>query len=310
MVFHVLYMEIPAKKRCPMINISGHLRNIRRAIGFEDTEHPLAVNCCGYQKFMTRDFSQQRTIGRLDYQIIYIFKGCGHFLLKDQWTTLASGHILLFRPGEPQIYSYFAADEPEIYWIHFTGTACEKLIEEYQLRSGFIGENLSLKLLFQEIILELQLKKTKYETMVLFDLMKIFALISRTYTDQDSGLENDFSIGRLVMALHRNYADNWTLDTMAEYCGLSQSHFSHAFKKRMGVSPIQFLCDIRIEKAEELLASGSLSVSAIAKLVGFEDALYFSKFFRKRVGVSPREFLRNSLEENSPDKPGTAQEHP
>ena len=55
-----------------MIDVSGHLRATRRAIGFEDTEHAVIVNCCGWQRFISRDYSQQRIKGRLDYQIIYV----------------------------------------------------------------------------------------------------------------------------------------------------------------------------------------------------------------------------------------------
>ena len=80
-----------------MINISGHYRDTRRSIGYENHDCKIMVNCCGYQKFLTKDYSQKRTIGRIDYQIIYIFKGCGHYLLKNQWQTLLAGQILLFR---------------------------------------------------------------------------------------------------------------------------------------------------------------------------------------------------------------------
>ena len=46
-----------------MINVSGHLRDYRRAIGYEDTQNPLSVNCCGWQVFRTKDYFQQRIYG-------------------------------------------------------------------------------------------------------------------------------------------------------------------------------------------------------------------------------------------------------
>ena len=58
-----------------MINVSGHLRNERRATGFADDSSPLSVNCCGMQVFKTKDYSQNRSAGRVDYQLIYIYKG-------------------------------------------------------------------------------------------------------------------------------------------------------------------------------------------------------------------------------------------
>lgn len=284
-----------------MINISGHFRDTRRSIGYENHDCKIMVNCCGYQKFLTKDYSQKRTIGRIDYQIIYIFKGCGHYLLKNQWQILSAGQILLFRPGEPQVYSYFFADEPEIYWIHFTGSECESLIRRFNLHTGFIGEKLTLKLLFQEIIMELQLKKAEFESIVNSDILKMFSLICRFFHEQHSNPVQESGIDRLVMCLNRDYAKPWNLYSMSQVCGLSQSHFSHAFKKRMGISPVQFITDIRINKAKELLECGTLSISAIAKLIGYDDALYFSKTFKKKTGVSPKEFIQNAMQEHSPD---------
>ena len=61
-----------------MINVSGHLRNERRATGFEDLSTALTVNCCGMQIFKTKDYKQNRAAGRVDYQLIYIYKTLLH----------------------------------------------------------------------------------------------------------------------------------------------------------------------------------------------------------------------------------------
>lgn len=58
-----------------MINVSGHLRNERRVTGFADDSVSLSVNCCGMQVFKTKDYSQNRFAGRVDYQLIYVYKG-------------------------------------------------------------------------------------------------------------------------------------------------------------------------------------------------------------------------------------------
>ena len=116
-----------------MINVSGHLRNERRATGFEDLSTALTVNCCGMQIFKTKDYKQNRAAGRVDYQLIYIYKGAGHYYIHGKWKSLSAGNVLLFRPKEAQTYSYFFKEHPEIYWIHFTGYNCEKIIQKYNL---------------------------------------------------------------------------------------------------------------------------------------------------------------------------------
>lgn len=283
-----------------MINVSGHLRDCRRSVGYEDTEAPVTVNCCGWQVFRTKDYSQQRVGGRLDYQIIYLYKGCGHYLFDREWVSIPAGNILLFRPGEPQVYSYYASENPEVYWIHFTGTACEEILDKYGIKNCYIGENPSVKLLFQDIMTELQLKKAMYHDVVISSFYKMLALIHRFGRQGIMEAEEHFSIDRLIMELNQSYQKPWNISSMADYCKLSESYFSHSFKSHTGEPPMHFLNGLRIERAKDLLLTNTMNVSAVSALVGYEDPLYFSRVFKRFAGVSPNRFLQDSLKQNTP----------
>jgi AraC-like DNA-binding protein len=276
-----------------MIDISGHLSDIRQEIGYEDTEHVLTINCCGYQTFRTKNFSKRRPVGRLDYQIIYIYKGSGHYMINGINTTITAGNIIVFPPHVAQIYTYYAKDNPEIFWIHFTGTDCHRLIDSAHIKRVFIGENLQLKTLFQEIIQELQLKKPLFESIITNDFYKLLAMIERCKLLRHNFSEYRFSIDRLIIQLNHQYMDSWTISSMAAYCNLSKDYFAHYFKKTLGLTPIQFLTRLRIEKAIELLQDEDLSVSYIASFVGYEDPLYFSRVFKKTTGFSPKSYHKN-----------------
>ena len=304
---HIVYMDISTfseqKGRSHMIDVSGHLRDTRKAIGFQETELPLVINCCGSQKFLTRDYAQARTVGRIDYQIIYIFKGAGHYFIQGEWQTLTAGHIVLFRPGEPQVYAYYAAEHPEIFWIHFTGTECEALLKIYDIKNCYIGDNQAFQPLFQEIILELQLKKPLFQDIINHDFYKLLALMNRTCRLRFQPQINQISIDRLVTRLHHDYQKPWNIPAMAEFCGLSPSYFSVSFKRQMGTSPNVFLNTLRVEKAKELLFTQNISIAEIAPLVGFEDPFYFSRVFKRITGMSPRQFQQNALAIHSPYGP-------
>ncbi|WP_196000879.1 AraC family transcriptional regulator [Clostridium sp. 1001271B_151109_B4] len=284
-----------------MINISGHLRNQRRIIGYNDDTTALMVNCCGEQIFKTKDYYQNRSNGRLDYQIIYVYKGSGHYLLDNEWKSLSHGNIILFKPLEPQVYSYYAKEHPEIYWIHFTGRECESLINKFEIKNCYIGENLLLKHLFQTIITELQLKKTHYEDIVVSNLYSIFAMISRLFHSPLLTTENDFSIDRLIIQLNQKYMEPWTISSMSDYCKLSEGYFAHKFKKQIGISPMNYLNELRIEKSKELLEEGTMNISTISSIVGFQDSLYFSKVFKKLTGIPPSKFKKYLLESRTPE---------
>lgn len=292
---------IPIKGGQTMINISGHLRNQRRIIGYNDDTTPLMVNCCGEQIFKTKDYYQDRSNGRLDYQIIYVYKGAGHYLLDNEWKLLSSGNIILFKPMESQVYSYYAEEQPEIYWIHFTGSECKALINKFKIKNSYIGENLLLKQLFQSIITELQLKKTCYEDIVVSNLYFMLAMISRLSQTNSLSVEKDFSIDKLVIELNQKYMEPWNISLMSDYCKFSEGYFSHKFKKQMGISPMNYLNELRIEKSKELLEEGTMNISTISSVVGFQDSLYFSKVFKKSTGMPPSKFKKYLLESRTPE---------
>lgn len=208
---------------------------------------------------------------------------------------------VLYRPGIPQYYSYYAKEKPEIYWIHFTGNECENILKQYDIKNCYIGERLYLKLLFQDIITELQLKKISYEDIVLHNFYILLCFIHRSFYSISRPLDNDFSFDRLLLELNSKYANKWSVASMADYCKLSQSSFSHMFKDRMGMSPMHYLNYQRIEKAKDFLLSNSMTITNISRLVGFDDPLYFSRVFKKYTGASPQAYYQNLVNTNTPD---------
>lgn len=273
-----------------MFRVAGHSRSTGSQPCAEDAAQPLFINCCGYQHFITKDFSINRPQGRIDYQLLYIYRGCGRFYIQDKWEVMPAGSIVLYRPHAPQIYTYSARDLSEIYWLHFAGTESDALLEKFHIQNCIIGENRVLKQLFDETILELQLHKPLFQDIALSNFLKMLPLIRRLSLSQSESYENSVVLDQLIIKLNTNYMDYWDISSMARFCNLSTDYFSHLFKKAMGSSPIQFLTSLRIEKAKELLLTEGLTVSEVAALVGYRDPMYFSKVFKKATGSSPKSF--------------------
>ena len=271
-----------------MIDISGHLRTYHRDIGFRDDNQPIVINCCGYQQFKTRSFSRCRREGRLDYQLIYILEGCGTFLVDGQDRCLHAGELLLYRPGEPQIYSYDSGNRPLVYWIHFTGTAVEDWLQKFQIQTDFIGCSTRIQSIFQEIILELTLKKKNFEEITASLFYQLLAAIERVR--DESRDQSGSLLDELIVELNRNYQRAWTLDDMAAFCKMSQGYFAHCFKESMQMSPMRYLTGIRISKAKDFLLNSNLTIASIGAAVGYENPLYFSRVFKHTEGLSPRDY--------------------
>jgi AraC-like DNA-binding protein len=79
----------------------------------------------------------------------------------------------------------------------------------------------------------------------------------------------------------------WTVARMAQRAYLSRARFTALYKEFFGLSPMEDVISMRMQKARWLLENSTLSVKEIGRQVGFEDHTYFNRIFRKKVGESP-----------------------
>ena len=93
---------------------------------------------------------------------------------------------------------------------------------------------------------------------------------------------------QIINYFEEHYAEKISLDAIAENMYLSPFYISRIFKSETGDTPIHHLINIRLERAMELLKSGSCnSIREVAESVGYEDVYHFSKLFKKKYNVSP-----------------------
>jgi AraC family transcriptional regulator len=97
---------------------------------------------------------------------------------------------------------------------------------------------------------------------------------------------------RVAEFIEEHLADEVRLNALAELVDLSPYHFARAFKQSIGVPPHRYHVNRRIERAKELLAAPSSSVTDVALAVGFAETSSFSSAFRKTTGYAPSEYRR------------------
>ncbi|WP_410771594.1 helix-turn-helix domain-containing protein [Fontibacillus sp. BL9] len=102
----------------------------------------------------------------------------------------------------------------------------------------------------------------------------------------DSGLEE--SIGYML----RHFRSKVGLDTLANIAGLTPSSYSRRFKREKGLTPVEYLSQIRITHAKRLLSRPNISVKEAAGESGFGNEFYFSRLFKREVGVSPTIYMK------------------
>lgn len=256
----------------------------------------LLINSCGYHHITDTDFTTRRPAGRLDYQLIYLWSGCAEFILSKGPQIVHQGEIVVYKPGEPQDYTYYAKDTPQSYWIHFTGVGAEELLRTcglWEKAVYTIGPCPEFAEHIREIIREIQLQPVQHNLFCAGSFTQLLAQVSRRLARQETG-RAEWKFEKLIAVLESMHNDSTAYHSIEEYatqCHLSRSRFLHLFKQYTGLSPHAYVTRIRLEKAKDLLINTTLSVAEISRIVGYPDPLYFSRIFKKYTGVSPKMYV-------------------
>ncbi len=101
------------------------------------------------------------------------------------------------------------------------------------------------------------------------------------------------SVERAKEYISLNYSDDTlSLGTVAQHVNLSATYFSSLFRREAGMTFVEYLNQIRIEHAKELLCCTLMQVSEIAYSTGYTDYRYFSQVFKRYTGQTPRDFQK------------------
>jgi AraC-like DNA-binding protein len=104
----------------------------------------------------------------------------------------------------------------------------------------------------------------------------------------------DEAIGRCLGKLHEQPARAWTLDALARETGLSRSTLVERFSHFVGVAPMQYLAQWRMQLAAELLTSSAMGMAEIAAEVGYGSEPAFSRAFKREMHVAPAQFRKGA----------------
>jgi AraC-like DNA-binding protein len=100
------------------------------------------------------------------------------------------------------------------------------------------------------------------------------------------------AVARLRRYIHFHFHEPLTVEHLAQQARLSPRRLTTVFREVCGRSPLDYVIEVRLDRAAELLREGRLTVSQVADRTGFASVHYFSRVFRRRRGLSPSAFGR------------------
>lgn len=113
---------------------------------------------------------------------------------------------------------------------------------------------------------------------------------TESVTDANARSKIQMAVGYI----QEHFGENLTVNDLAEHYGMSPNYFSSMFKKEMSRSAVNYITELRINQARELLYHSELSVVDISKKVGYEDSQYFFRVFKKYLGMTPLQYREES----------------
>lgn len=205
----------------------------------------------------------------------YIISGSGIFRIGDKEYPLSKGWMFVIPPFVETYYEADAKDPWEYTWVGFQSEKLPMALPDviYCPAAARVFEDM---------------KNTKNAgngrtEFLCAKLWELFSVLMEHSDTKDDYIELALGI------IHADYMLKINVTKIAERLNLDRTYFSTLFRKRMGVSPKQYLQTYRMEQALPMLRNGH-SVTKTALSVGYDDIYTFSKMFKRHFGVSPIHF--------------------
>ena len=240
---------------------------------------------------------------RHSYLIHVIREGKGVFRSQEKEFPLHKNQAFLIRPEEVTYYEADSEDPWQYMWVGFHGYAAEKLVEKI----GFSEDDPvvtfeSVEGLYPIMMEMLEASQLTYSN-YLIRLGGFFRFLGRmielggkpgdrTKLEYPQGVY----VKQAMLFIMSNYPEKIKIDALASQIGITRNYLTKSFQKELGVSPQEFLINIRMERAAELLTSTSLPINEVAAKVGYSDALAFSKKFKEEYNLSPKSYRETKPE--------------
>lgn len=251
------------------------------------------------------------------YEIYYLLSGTRRFFIESEIYNISKGDIVLLNKNIMHKTTYSSDKLNERTYVLFNDKHIREIADKFgknEIEECFKRKVFSIPVQRRDYVEGLLEKlygeyKNKDEfshrlmEYYLNELMIFLIRYNRHITEGNNkinlpvntGLLNscDESIQRAAQYIVDNFDKNISLVSVAEYVNMSNTYFSKKFKEITGFGFKEYLLNLRIKKACELLLETKLTVTEIAYGSGFNDSNYFGDVFKKNKGVSPLQYRKN-----------------
>ena len=224
------------------------------------------------------------------WELVYCTSGEGAFRFESGAVIpYRAGDLVVIRPNE--VHANSSAEG-------FTNIHITMAEPSFSYHSNFritdVDEGFRMAFSQAKIFYMTDIKNREMVLSALGDLIVGYIVCLRSNAECSSPVE------RIRNSIIRNYSNpSYALDAFIRELPFNYDYLRKLFKKEIGMSPLEYLTNLRMNSAEKLLTAmwtNEYSINEISQMCGYEDALYFSRVFKKRFGCSPTKYVRRNPE--------------
>jgi len=241
-------------------------------------------------------------------ELFYVVNGQGTFIAEDIEFPVKKNDMVIINPhvrhtekslsGAPLDYIVLGIEGLS---FAFEKIAAARSGESAQAPSGTVSKyNVSktnvctcLNLMLEEVSRQEEDYETVCQNLLEVLLISMLRSGSLSVVPDNSRLLNR-ECTQIKNYLDANYSETITLDSLAALTHMNKYYLAHTFTKYVGLSPINYLLQKRIQEGKSLLESTSYSIAQISDLLGFSSQSYFSQAFRKATGMTPMQYRKQA----------------
>lgn len=272
-----------------MTSAENNLWNTKvNTIGFESIPAHASYPSTGHPQEYSFNFERGRVLQ--EFQLVYITNGNGQYASQQiQQCDIQEGTVILIKPGEWHTYRPDETTGWESYWVGFSGLGAENLSSLNQLIK--IGYDEEMVGLCRKILDVSNDERPGYQQLLSGILIHLVAYLFYRANDKnwrDKQVIDKIDKARLIIREKLN--TSISPEEIAASLNMSYTWFRRMFRQYTGLAPAQYIAQLKIQKAKEMLSVSNKTVKEIAIDLGFESIDYFSTQFRKQTGQTPTQF--------------------
>ncbi len=272
-------------------------------------------------------------------ELVYVEQGSARHLFEGESYDLRTGDVFIINPGETHSFELPAGgrlgiinclfqphliQEPILRELHVSKTMDYFYIhpflnpgERFNHLLNLRGEDARRILSLLDVLIdETERRRTGYQTLVRLRMIELLMLLSRGYdeslrmSDHSRDHHRCTAALRICGYLERHYQQKNTLESLSLLFNISARHLNRIFREEIGMSVVEKIHRIRIEKARSLLVETDEKIINIAAMIGYEDPAFFSRLFTREVGCAPGRFRTRALSHSREEECGCKESEP